>query len=87
MPEQKKVYIIVDVGKTIEDVRSICNIPDNIELILIHSINDIPFADRNSEVIENIRSITEFNLIPPKYTELFIEKKPKNHIRSYKYHK
>jgi len=78
----KTIYVI---GKSTEiEARKILAVPNEIEIVMVNSMDDVPIEERLSSITRSIYEIKA----PPKLPELAYIKPPKqNHKRPYKYHK
>ena len=82
----KKVYIIgaEKSPDAIESARKICELSEDVEIVLVESIEDVPLSER-IKAIPQIHKITAIPRLPD--IEYVDAKKKNNHIRPYKFHR
>ena len=79
----KSIYIIG--GTSIEQSRRLFDIPNDVNVVLVNSKEDIPLEDR---VSSNIGSIIPFKRLTPDDPSIYWDKPKKSSWkRDYKYHK
>ena len=78
----RTIYVIGQVEEQV--ARKMLSVPDEIRIVMVNSMDDVPFSERLSSTS---RSVFEIKA-PPKLPELSYMKPPKqNHKRPYKYHR
>jgi hypothetical protein len=78
----KTIFVI---GKVEEiQARKILSVPDEIKIVIVDSMEDVPISERLSSITRSIYEIKA----PPKIPEFHYQDIPKqNHKRPYKYHR
>jgi hypothetical protein len=86
----KKVFVIgAGTGlEAIEKAKKVLELKEDVEIICVESMEDVPFKERLKSDPSIIQQIHKFKALP-KFEIPFIEtdKKRKGHERPYKYHR
>lgn len=79
----EKVYVIG--AASIETAKAALGLKEDVEIICITSVEDIPFSERIKLTAPKIERIHELSMIPK--TTCFDDNKKANHKKPYKFHK
>lgn len=86
----RKVYVIGAENMDIEKIRRIISTPDNVEIICVKNMEEIPLEDRlksDPSVIHQIHEFKTCPIVPATYSYFGTEKRVKGHERPYKFHR
>lgn len=85
----RKVYVLGAGDSDIQKIREITSIPDNVEIVCISSMENIPIEEQFNSDIATVRQIHKFSAPPllPLMPYISTDRKTKGYERPYKFHK